>query len=269
MAGSASDSLRLARRRSPLPWRYLLDTLALLAWGGLLLRFWLTGRINVLLHPDYVWLAVVAGFFLLALGLWRGRLLLTAAGRRVAAAQSTPQAQMQHFNLFPPGLSSGVLVVVALFGLQFVPQPFSSQMALDRGVTETLTMTRAKPQSFRGGTRPEERSLIDWVRTLNVYPEPDAYAGQPVNVEGFVIHSPELPDEYLMLARFVITCCAADVYPVGLPVKLMGDRGDYPPDAWFRVEGSMMTETLNGQRQLVIQAEELIPIDEPENPYEY
>ncbi|MBE9100685.1 TIGR03943 family putative permease subunit [Vacuolonema iberomarrocanum] len=269
MAGSASDPTRSARRRSPFPWRYTLDTSALLVWAGLLLRFWLTGRINVLLHPDYVWLAVLAGVFLLGLGLWRGRLLLSATGRRIAIAQSTPQAQMQHFNLFPPGLSSGVLLVVALFGLQFVPQPFSSQMALDRGVTETLTMTRSQPQSFRGGTRPEERSLIDWVRTLNVYPEPDAYEGQTVNVEGFVIHSPELPDDYLMLARFVITCCAADVYPVGLPVKLTGDRADYPADAWLRVDGSMMTETLNGQRQLVIQAEQLTPIEEPENPYEY
>jgi len=269
MAGSASDPMRLARRRSPLPWRYLLDTLALLGWGILLLRFWITQRINVLLHPDYVWLAVVAGIFLMGLGLWRLRLLVTRAGRRIAIAQTTPQVQMQHFNLFPPGLSSGVLLLVALFGLQFVPQPFSSQMALDRGVTETLTMTRSQPQSFRGGSRPEERSLIDWVRTLNVYPEPDAYEGQPVNVEGFVIHSPELSDGYLMLARFVITCCAADVYPVGLPVKLEGDRADYPADAWFRVEGSMSTETLNGQRQLVIQAAQLIPIDEPENPYEY
>ena len=269
MAGSASDPRRLARRRSPFPWRYTLDTSALLVWAGLLLRFWLAGRINVLLHPDYVWLAVLAGFFLLGLGLWRGRLLLSATGRRIAIAQSSPQAQMQHFNLFPPGLSSGVLLVVALFGLQFVPQPFSSQMALDRGVTETLTMTRSQPQSFRGGTRPEDRSLIDWVRTLNVYPEPDAYEGQTVNVEGFVIHSPELPDDYLMLARFVITCCAADVYPVGLPVKLTGDRADYPADAWLRVDGSMMTETLNGQRQLVIQAEQLTPIEEPENPYEY
>lgn len=270
MAKAAFDSMRLARRRSPFPWRYTLDTLALLAWGLLLLRFWGTGRINVLLHPDYVWLAVLAGIFLLALGLWRGRLLVSVAGRRNAVAQASPQAQMQHFNLFPPGLSSGVLLMVALFGLQFAPQPFSSQMALDRGVTETLTMTRSQPQSFRGGTRPEERSLIDWVRTLNVYPEPDAYEGQPVNVEGFVIHSPELPDDnYLMLARFVITCCAADVYPVGLPVKLAGDRAAYPPDAWFRVEGRMGTETLNGQRQLVIHADQLTPIEEPENPYEY
>ncbi|NJO66452.1 MAG: TIGR03943 family protein, partial [Leptolyngbyaceae cyanobacterium RM1_405_57] len=69
--------------------------------------------------------------------------------------------------------------------------------------------------------------------------------------------------------RFVITCCAADTYPVGLPVKIEGSRSTYPPDTWLRVKGSMITETLDGQRQLTIQASQLEEIEEPENPYEY
>jgi len=254
------------RRSLYLPWRFILDTLAILLWGLLLLRFWITGRINVLLHPSYVWLAAVAGIFLTALGVFRlGQ--LWARGQPYRLTADTPQ--MQHFNLFPPGWSSTLLVAVAVFGMQYTPQAFASQVALDRGVTDTLAMTRSQPQAFRSGTRPEDRSLIDWVRTLNVYPEPDAYEGLPARVDGFVIHPSDLPGDYLMLARFVITCCAADVYPVGMPVKLEGDRTAYAPDQWFRVEGEMATETLNGQRQLVIQARQLTSIPEPENPYEY
>jgi uncharacterized repeat protein (TIGR03943 family) len=162
-----------------------------------------------------------------------------------------------------------LLLAVALFGLQFTPQPFASDVALNRGVTDTLTMTRSQPQAFRGNTRPEDRSIVDWVRTLNVYPEPDAYAGQKASVEGFTIHLPSLPDSYLMISRFVITCCAADVYPVGLPVKLSGSRSTYPADEWFRVEGQMITETIDNKRQLVIQAERLQSIPKPENPYDY
>lgn len=259
-------SLSRSRPAPRLPWRFLLDTLAMVSWGILLMQFWISGRINVLLHPDYVWLTVVAGVFLLALGLFRC-LQLTGLARRTPLTPDTPQTQ--HFTLLPPGWSSVLLIGVALFGLQFSPQAFASQVALQRGVSETLTMTRSHPQSFRGGTRPEDRSLIDWVRTLNVYPEPDAYEGLTAKVEGFVIHPSDLPQDYLMLARFVITCCAADVYPVGLPVKLEGDRSTYAPDQWFRVEGKMATATLNGQRQLVIQSQQLIAIPEPENPYEY
>lgn len=107
---------------------------------------------------------------------------------------------------------------------------------------------RTQPQAFRSSGWTEERSLLGWVRTLNVYPEPDSYAGQKLKLQGLVLHSPELPPEYLLLSRFVITCCAADAYPVGLPVKLTASRQVYPPDTWIEVEGKMITENLGGKR---------------------
>jgi uncharacterized repeat protein (TIGR03943 family) len=130
-------------------------------------------------------------------------------------------------------------------------------------------MTRSQPQAFRSASKPEARSLIDWIRTLNVYPEPDAYAGQPVKVQGFVVHPPDLPSQYFLLSRFVITCCAADAYPVGLPVKVRENREAYPVDTWLEIEGKMITETLDGKRKLTIEASSLKKIPEPQNPYFY
>ena len=238
----------------------------------MLLKFWLSGQINLLLHPGYVWLAYSAAFFLLALGALKvihivGRSLIRA--RRGSARTRTETPAPPHYSLFPPGWGSAVLLAVAIFGLQFTPQPFASQMALDRGVTDTLTLTRAKPQSFRASSRPEDRTLTEWVRTLNVYPEPDAYTGQKAQVDGFVMHLKDYPDNYLTIARFVITCCAADVYPIGLPVKIKESRSTYPADKWFRVEGRMITETVAGKRQLVIEASKLTEIPKPAVPYEY
>jgi uncharacterized repeat protein (TIGR03943 family) len=249
-------------------WLPLLDTLAILAWGVLLLKYWITDKINVLLHPDYVWLAYSAGFFLVGVAILK--VLQLPSQFKKSKTPSGDLVSPQHFSLFPPGWSSALLLLVALYGLQFTPRPFASQVALARGVTDSLTMTRSQPQAFRASTSPDQRSLVEWVRTLNVYPEPDAYAGQPANVEGFVIHSAETPENYIVISRFVITCCAADVYPVGIPVKLPeGDRSAYPVDMWLRVEGEMMTETLNGKRQLVIQAKALEEIPEPDTPYDY
>ncbi|MBD3882800.1 TIGR03943 family protein [Phormidium tenue FACHB-886] len=245
----------------------LLDLVALLLWGILLLKFWLTGKINILLHPDYVWLAYSAGFFLIGLVLVKGSQFALGLARQ---KPRKPAVMPQHFSLFPPGWGSALLLLVALFGLQFTPQPFASQTAIERGVTDTLTMTRSQPQAFRGSGEPAKRSLVEWIRLLNVYPEPDAYTGQPVNLNGFIIHPPEMPQDYLAIARFVITCCAADAYPIGLPVKLAsGNRTQYPVDQWFQVEGKMITETLNGKRQLVIQASRLTEIPEPANPYDF
>ena len=242
-----------------------LDVLAVVAWGLVLLRFWIAGKMPLLLHPNYVWLAVMAGVALLGLGAWKARQGWLMTRRRSRSVLPNPQ----HFTLMPPRLSSLLLIAVALVGLGFTPRPFASDVALNRGVTETLAMTRSQPQSFRATVQPEDRSIIDWIRTLGVYPEPDAYTGQKVNVKGFVIHPPNLPADYLVISRFVITCCAADAYPVGLPVKLEGDRSQYAPDSWQQIRGSMITETLNDQRQLVIQASAIESIPEPRNPYAY
>lgn len=264
MSSSArSRSSRRPRRSPSFPWQRLFDLMAIASWSWLLLKYWLTGTINVLLHPDYHWLAYSAGIFLGLLAVFKFHQLVQIVRSR------RPQPRLPHTTLFPVGFSSGLLLAIAILGLIVTPRPFASDLAIQRGVADTLVMTRSQPQAFRGNVRPEDRSVIDWIRTLNVYPEPDAYTGQGVDVEGFALHSAELPNTYLTITRFVITCCAADVYPVGLPVKLTGDRSAYPADQWFRVQGRMITETLNNQRQLVIEATALTPIPTPENPYDY
>jgi uncharacterized repeat protein (TIGR03943 family) len=243
-----------------LPW---LDPLAITAWGILMLRYWLTNKLNLLIHPNYIWFVVVTGISFIIIGFFKMQELWQRRRRDV-----TPNTQ--HISLFPPGWGSVLLLTTAILGFIITPQVFASDKALQRGVTaDLLGSTRVKPQAFRVTVRPEERSLVDWVRTVNVYPEPDAYTGQKVKVEGFVIDPPDIGKEYLFLARFVLTCCAADAYPVGLPVKLPNNQEAYSPDTWLEVEGQMVTENLAGKRQLTIAATSLKKIPQPQNPYSY
>ena len=195
--------------------------------------------------------------------------LLTIEDESLSGRTPLSSAQNQHITLFPPGWSTALLLGTAILGLLITPSVFSSQTALDRGVTDSLLMTRSKPQEFQIAKKPEERSLIDWVRTLNVYPEPDAYTGQKAKVQGFVVHPKEMPDNYMIISRFILTCCAADAYPVGLPVKLSTSRSEYKPDSWLEVEGQMITEIIGDKRQLTIEANSLKPIPQPKNPYDY
>jgi uncharacterized repeat protein (TIGR03943 family) len=244
------------------PW---LDVAAILCWGSLFLKYWLTQKLNLLIHPDYTGLVIAGGFGLLLIGSWRGLQLLN---RKRSPQKNQDATAASHVKLFPLGWSSLLLIVTALIGLTFTPRIFNSQAAIQRGVTDTVAVTRSNPQAFRSSAKPEERTLIDWIRTLNVYPEPDSYTGQKVNVQGFVIHSPNLAEQYLLISRFVITCCAADAYPVSLPVKLSESRNAYPPDTWLQIEGQMITEVLDGKRQLTIEAKKLSRIPEPQNPYD-
>ncbi len=247
----------------------LLDIFALWAWGVLMLRYWVRGQLSLLIHPNYFWLVIATGFVLLFLAGLRVLQLFNQVRQR-ASGKPTILSTPQHISLFPPGWSSALLLTTAIVGLLVTPKVFTSETAIQRGVTEALTMTRAQPQAFRSASKSEERSLIEWIRTLNVYPEPDAYTGQKAKVQGFVVHPPDLPSGYLLITRFVISCCAADAYPVSLPVKLTsGKRDAYPPDTWLEIEGQMITETLKGKRQLTIEARSLKKIPEPKNPYYY
>lgn len=245
------------------PW---LDVLAIAAWGILFLNYWASGKLYLLIHPSYMWLTVVAGIVLMVVAGLKGLMLMRQARRPTVRGGVTVA---QHLRVFPPGFGSLLLLAIAVLGMVITPRAFASQTALDRGATDTLTVTRVRPQAFRGSEKTEDKSLVDWIRTLTVYPEPDAYTGQKARVQGFVIYPPNLSSQYLLISRFVITCCAADVYPVSMPVKLSQNRDAYKPDGWLEIEGEMITETLAEKRQLVIVAKTIKEIPEPKNPYDY
>jgi uncharacterized repeat protein (TIGR03943 family) len=257
----------LSRRRQRLPWQAIIDSLAMVLWGLMLLRFAVTGKLYLLLHPDYMWLSHMAMVMLLGLGGLRAVQVLLSLRR--PGRQGLPLQDQDHAVLMPRQVSIFLLIAVAVFGLLYTPRPFTSETAFQRGITDVLGQTRSKPQRFVLNDSSEERTIIDWVRTLNVYPEPDAYADQPVKVSGFVVHMPDWPSNYFMISRFVLTCCAADAYPVGLPVELPAGETRPAPDTWLEVEGTMQTGTLDNKRQLVIGSASLTEIPEPRNPYEY
>ena len=259
-----------------LPWRDLTDVLALGAWSAMLFRYWLSGLLLLLLHPNYAWLSNSAAIVLALLALYKlWTAIRSVRAPRVTRTRASSASSEGHVTLLPRNFSSVVLLSIAIFGLIYTPKAFASQTATQRGIADTLTLTRAQPQRFVRAASPEDRSIIDWIRLINVYPEPDAYTDEAVEVEGFVLYPEGWPSGYLMVSRFVLTCCAADAYPVGLPLKVAADDAaattdePYPVDTWLSVTGKIMTETLNGQRQIAIAPTEIRAIETPKNPYEY
>ena len=181
------------------PW---LDALAILAWGILLLKYWITGKLSILIHPNYFGLTLAGGIGLMVIGGLKTWELIkldrtTKQSRTSAANNSLRITEVEHVTLFPPSIGSTLMLSVALIGLLTTPRTFTSQTALERGLTESLPITRLQPQEFRNSTKPELRSLVEWVRLLNFNPEPDTYRGQKVKVQGFVIHPPNITEQYV------------------------------------------------------------------------
>ncbi|AUC61844.1 TIGR03943 family protein [Cyanobacterium sp. HL-69] len=255
----------------------LLDFSAFFFWGLLLFKYWATGELNRLIHPNYFLLVFIASVVLFIISSLKVLQIYLRYYRKKAYMRSDNQNSIL---LLPKGWGSSLLIAVAVFGLVTEPIILNSQSAIQRGLVDSLPPVTLQLESFGTGTKPEERTIIEWVRTLHVYPEPDTYKGQKANITGFVVHLDSLPDDYVYLSRFIITCCAVDAYPVGIPVKLPESRENYPPDTWLTIQGEMMTQILppldatvtdtrREVRHLVLNASEVEIIPTPADPYGY
>ena len=86
------------------PW---LDALAILGWGILLLKYWITGKLSILIHPNYFGLTVAGGIGLMVIGGFKVWELLkvdrAAKQLRTSPANNSPRTtEVEHVTYFPP-----------------------------------------------------------------------------------------------------------------------------------------------------------------------
>ena len=91
-----------------------------------------------------------------------------------------------------------------------------------------------------------------------------------VRLKGFVVHDPQAGDDYV-LARFRISCCAADAIPVKIIVRDGGPRPE--ENQWLAVTGTLESrpevDPATGRvPPVTIVAASVEPIPEPAHPYE-
>ncbi|WP_103340862.1 TIGR03943 family putative permease subunit [Amycolatopsis sp. CA-126428] len=90
--------------------------------------------------------------------------------------------------------------------------------------------------------------------------------GRTVSLTGFVVHT----DGSTLLARLVISCCAADAFPV--TVRLRGGAADHlASDAWIQVTGEVVpgTATKDNSYTPDFTPTSTTPVPTPKDPYEY
>ena len=219
-----------------IPW----PPLVLATWGVVLLQAWGSGRLHLLLQPDFHGLVLAAGLLLL---------LLALAGLRWPSGPAQRR----------PGGAVAVLLITAVLMLALPPRPSLSTLAANRGTADPGGdgLTFLLP--------PEQRTLTDWVRLLRQQPDPQLWRGEPGRVSGFVlIHPGEAPT----LARMMVRCCLADATPISLPVRWPAATPLPPADRWLAVNGVMGVERHRGGERSIVQAREVRTIPEPARPLE-
>jgi uncharacterized repeat protein (TIGR03943 family) len=106
----------------------------------------------------------------------------------------------------------------------------------------------------------------DWITSQNYNTDLNYYNGKEVDLVGFIFAPEFLPDNYFLISRFVIRCCAADATPLGLVVKY--DWNDnFAQDEWVRIQGTFSVESVNGKQEMVIIPTSMERSEIPERPY--
>jgi len=251
-------------------------------WKGLALTLlaaiatgWLgvTGQLGLYINPRYyvftLIMAVIA--FVLAIGA-----LLFIPGpieddehehdhEHVGAGRGRP------LLAFGGSLAALVIVAAATVALLVVPPSTLTSAAVEQRSLNSSSNTLAKagpPPSSTDDT--STYSVKDWAALIRQGASTDELNGRTATLTGFVTPDADDPDNVFYVARFVVTCCAVDAQPVGVPVYSPGWSSSHAVDSWVTVTGEFeQNPSVLSAATTVVRPDSLTAVDQPAEPYVY
>ncbi len=85
---------------------------------------------------------------------------------------------------------------------------------------------------------------------------------------GFVYLDERLPKGQFFVSRFIIACCAADGYAVGMIVD-WPETSSLKQDTWVQVKGPVDAVAFDNGTSPLIHAEAVETVPQPDQPYLY
>jgi uncharacterized repeat protein (TIGR03943 family) len=137
-----------------------------------------------------------------------------------------------------------------------------------RGMGLTAPTSLGQQTLEKMDIQPDERNILDWVKIFNYEKDLSAHLGSTADVIGFVYHDPRLEGERFMVGRFIITCCVADAFAVGMVVDA-SDSEVHEENTWVQVKGAVDVVTIENRKVPLIRAESITPVRTPDQPYLY
>jgi putative membrane protein len=251
----------------------------------LVTTLWLaaTGQLVLYIHPRYVVFTVIMALVGLALVIADlvARLRRSRGGREQDGHAALDDHGHGHDHDEEPqrrrggrllvGGSAALVLVVTAGLLLLEPTTLSSATAEQRAINSTTvgadaaTVTEATDAAdsvFAGFT------VLDWSSLLRQSSDVSFYQEKPVDVTGFITEDPDGADDIFYVSRFVITCCAVDAQPVGVPVHLPDWRSTYSEDQWVTVKGGFTVNPSAGSTQpIALEPDDVAVVEQPSDPY--
>jgi uncharacterized repeat protein (TIGR03943 family) len=235
-------------------------------YGIFILSLFVRNVMTWYINPAYVWSTTLAGAVLVGIG------AVGLARRQAPTCESCGTDCDCGCGETSPRIWTYALLSLPLaLALIFPPRGLAAFSAIERGpqiagVNAVHGLGAMHRVSLSVDTR--SFSMQDWVGALSADPNPRDYKGKPVRVSGMILHaSASVPAGYVMVMRYLVTCCIADARPVGVIVKDTS-HGALRDNQWVTVTGMMGSANDAGQQVAVVNPTGIVQIKSG-NPYIY
>jgi putative membrane protein len=241
-------------------------------WQGVVLvvaalvsTVWLavTNQLILYIHPRYVVFTVI----------------MAALGLVLVVASFASKPDDDHDE--PPkrwravlSVAATVLTFVVAVGLVVVPPATLTTATANQRVINSTGVGSGAQNASSAASAPSgtftKFTVLDWSSLLRQTSDASFYSDKAADVTGFITADKSDADNVFYVSRFVITCCAVDAQPVGVPVYLPNWKASFSPDEWVRVKGAFGTNpSRTSQQPIALVPTGTTKVDQPSEPYLY
>jgi putative membrane protein len=242
--------------------QYLYRVFQALLLFGLLLFLGIkviTNQLTWYINARFVVLSQI-GILFLAILVYR--LVMEIRGSRDEHEDDQDHA-LTRFNLL-------IMLIPLLVGILIPARPLGAAAISSKGFTTSSPLVSSQAASRQFETESGQRDILDWVTLFVKEEDLNPLMGQQASVVGFVYQDERLPKGQFFVSRIVVSCCAADGFPVGMIVD-WPEAASLKQDTWVRVSGPVDKTYFDQQPQVMplIRAKTVEIVPQPDQPYLY
>jgi uncharacterized repeat protein (TIGR03943 family) len=278
---------------------------AMMIWAYVLISFYVTGRVDAYIRPEYMRVgSLLAGLGLLALSIFN--LTHLKSGEAASCCGHDHDHADGHDHDHDHGHDhshedTSFAGNASLLAVMLIPMIAAVTYSQDKFISVATILNKGSAQDAASvasrveetlpppaATTGEEKfsySLADLEKVVDRSPEGNimltvdqifytagdtelqrVLAGQSVEAVGQIIPDTDSKAKNrLKIFILMVSCCAADAQPVTVTIEFPGALPEHKEMQWVKVSGTMVYPVENGQKQAVLKVKKMEPTKEPAN----
>lgn len=225
-----------------------------------------TNQLVLYIHPRYIIFTVVMAAIAMVL-------VVAGALTRRRSDDEEDETSTARLPRVLSVIGVGIAAAMAILMIALPPATLSSATADQRDINSASIGTEAQDATAVASSPTAafaKFTVVDWASLLRQTNNLDFYKGKPVDVVGFITPDQTDPDNVFYVSRFVVTCCAVDAQPAGIPVYYPNWKSQFATDQWVEaVGGFAANESASSSEAIALNPTTITGVAQPSEPYLY